>query len=75
MLATGLEEAELRYSNRNYQVKNSNDLRNKVVDVIQKMRYHLATRTLPHGKPTPDKCKKCLFTADCPDAASHVSAG
>ena len=73
MLATGKDEAELRYANTKFVfARNSTQMQaamHKVRSIIGEMRRHLSLSTAPKGTPTKNKCTKCVFKASCTEAA------
>jgi CRISPR/Cas system-associated exonuclease Cas4 (RecB family) len=74
MRATGLKEAELRFAKGKKFAfkKQSQEIQSamKQVDwIARKMRWHLASRTMPRGTLTPNKCAKCIFRNECSQAA------
>ncbi len=73
MIATGLDEAELRYGNdRTFQFRRDTPIiRGATKDVHRisgLMYWHLKRRTPPKGTPTRNKCAKCNFKNSCSDA-------
>lgn len=77
MVATGLEEAELRYgNNKRFQFhKNSLLIQETVKEVkkiTERMNWHLRRHITPKGTPSRKKCAKCSFHGECSDG-NYVS--
>ena len=73
MIATGLDEGELRYgNNRRFQfIKDSPMMRGmirKVQGITSRMNWHLVMRISPKGTPTKNKCARCIAKTVCSDA-------
>jgi hypothetical protein len=74
MIATGVEDAELRYGNgRKFsfmwdglEVKRAIQ---KVQQIIGRMQFHLKHNIVPEGTPTPRRCAGCSFGKACDQSA------
>ncbi len=72
MKTTGKSEGELRYSNRSFFFKKDDPtiksaVRN-VLNISDRMRWHLSAGTSPKATPSPNRCAKCVFLKECPEA-------
>ena len=71
VLATGKEEASIRYPNRTFNLHKKNPLMQNAIKEVKMigplMRRHLETRIAPKGKPSRKKCTWCEFRSSCPD--------
>ncbi len=74
MIATGVENAELRYGNgRTYsfaaQSPEMKEAVQKVRQIVGRMRHHLKHNIMPEGTPTPKRCARCSFGKECDQSA------
>jgi CRISPR/Cas system-associated exonuclease Cas4 (RecB family) len=74
MIATGVDEAELRYGNgRTYPFdSNSPEMKEamqNVQQIVGQMQFHLKHNIMPKGTPTPKRCARCSFGKECDQSA------
>ncbi len=79
MIATGMEEAELRYGNgRKFSFTlNSPEMGEaikKVGQIVRRMRAHLEHNIVPEGNPTPKRCARCRFGNECDQSALKANS-
>ena len=73
MIATGLDEGELRYSNNkrfefNKKSQKTQRFVKEVKGIADRMKWHLLMRISPKGTPAKNKCAKCIVRNECSDA-------
>ncbi len=74
MIATGAEEAELRYGNgRSFSFPlKSPEMKKavqKVHQIASRMQFYLKHNVMPEGNPTPKRCARCSFGNECDQSA------
>jgi hypothetical protein len=74
MIATGVEDAELRYGNgREFSfTSNSPEIKEaikRMQQIVGRMQTHLANNVMPEGSPSPKKCARCSFSQECNQSA------
>ena len=69
---TGKSEGELRYSNKSFYFKKDDPVMKSAtrnaIKISNRMRWHLSTFTPPKATPSLNRCAKCVFLKECPDA-------
>ncbi len=70
MIATGMDDAELRYGNgRSFSyTSKSPEIKvaiNSVRQIVERMQAHLANNVIPEGSPSPKRCATCSFSHEC----------
>ena len=70
--ATGKSEGELRYSNKSFFFKKDDSVMKSAMrnalKISNLMRQHLSAGTPPKATPSLNRCAKCVFLKECPEA-------
>ncbi len=79
MIATGAEEAELRYGNGckflfTFSSPEMKEAIKKVGQIVKRMQAHLEHNIVPQGSPTPKRCARCSFGNECDQSALKASS-
>jgi hypothetical protein len=70
--ATGKSEGELRYSNKSFYFKKDDPAMKtatrNALKISNRMRWHLLAGSPPKATPSLNRCAKCVFLKECPEA-------
>jgi hypothetical protein len=69
---TGKSEGELRYSNKSFFFKKDDPVIKSALryalNISNRMRWHLSANIPPKATPSLNRCAKCVFLKECPEA-------